>query len=49
MAKQITELADEMKHDFKVKCVQIDVKQRVAIIQLISLWLKGKVKIPEEG
>ena len=48
MAKQITELSDELKLDFNIKCAELDIKQRVAVIKLISLWVNDKIKIPGE-
>ena len=48
MAKQITELTDGLKKLFVVKCAKMNIKQRIAVIELINLWVKGKVKIPSE-
>jgi hypothetical protein len=49
MAKQITELPDDLKREFKLKCFKIDQPQRVVIIELINMWLRDKVSIPEQG
>lgn len=48
MAKQITELSDELKQLFVVKCVAKGFKQRKVIIELISKWVVDKVRIPGE-
>ena len=48
MAKQITELSDDLKQLFNVKCAEKEFKQRIVIIELINLWVNNKVRIPGE-
>lgn len=49
MAKQITEMSDELKKAFNIKCARLDIKQREAIIELVNLWIKNKTRIPGEN
>jgi len=34
---------------FKLECVRRDVSQKDALIELMCLFNKGKVKLPQEG
>lgn len=47
-ARITVETTDGLKKLFNVKCAKVGVSNKDAIIELIYLWHKGKVKIPGE-
>lgn len=48
LPQQIFRPSRELKRDFAVKCIKNRFTQDEVLIELMSMWNRGKVRIPQE-